>query len=136
MCQQSPSFGSSPTAATSAHHLVTPTSVFFVPIAHKIAVALGASETILWAFSASVFMLLKSIADAWPRCRSRGRKRSRIDSSLGVCWTSSSHFGGLPCAFPLRCSFLQRPCRFPLLRSLRPPPQKQTLCNTTPQLTT
>src|SRR5438876_411716 len=57
MCQQSPSFGRAPTGATSAHHLVTPTSVLFAPIAHKIAVALGASETIRWPCSASFFML-------------------------------------------------------------------------------
>src|SRR5437867_5440719 len=57
MCQQSPSFGRAPTGATSAHHVVTPTSVLFAPIAHKIAVALGASETIRRPCSASFFML-------------------------------------------------------------------------------
>jgi len=45
MCQQSPSFGKVPTGATSEHHFVTPTSVLFAPIPHKIEVALGASET-------------------------------------------------------------------------------------------
>jgi len=45
MCQQSPSVGSLPTGATSAHHLVTPTRNFRAPIAHKMDVALGASET-------------------------------------------------------------------------------------------
>jgi len=57
MCQQSPSFGKSPTGATSTHHLVTPTSVFFAPIAHKIDVALGASETILKDSSALFVMV-------------------------------------------------------------------------------
>jgi hypothetical protein len=46
MCQQSPSFGSLPTGATSEHHFVTPTSERFAPIANNIDVALGASETI------------------------------------------------------------------------------------------
>jgi hypothetical protein len=46
MCQQSPSFGSLPTGATSAHHFVTPTRERFAPIVYKIEVALGASETI------------------------------------------------------------------------------------------
>jgi hypothetical protein len=46
MCQQSPSFGKLPTGATSPHHLVTPTRARFAPMAHKIEVALGASETI------------------------------------------------------------------------------------------
>src|SRR6267378_8344086 len=45
MCQQSPSFGSFPTGATTAHHFVTPTRRFCAPIAHKMDVALGASET-------------------------------------------------------------------------------------------
>ena len=36
MCQQSPSFGSFETGATSAHHFVTPTRDFRAPIAHKI----------------------------------------------------------------------------------------------------
>jgi len=44
MCQQSRSFGKLPTGATSAHHLVTPTSVRFAPIVHRIEVALGASD--------------------------------------------------------------------------------------------
>src|SRR5437899_5584030 len=55
--QQSPSFGrpltptwsGSPiklTGATRGHHFVTPTSHFFAPTAHKIDVALGASDTI------------------------------------------------------------------------------------------
>jgi hypothetical protein len=44
--QQSPNFGKSPTGATSAHHFVTPTKVRFAPMAHKIDVALGASEAI------------------------------------------------------------------------------------------
>jgi hypothetical protein len=47
MCQQSPTFGNPATGATSQHHFVTPTKDFFAPIAHKIAVALGASDTIL-----------------------------------------------------------------------------------------
>src|ERR1700687_6060725 len=45
--QQSPSFGSFPTGATSAHHLLTPTIWRSAPSAHKMDVALGASETIL-----------------------------------------------------------------------------------------
>ena len=45
-CQQSPNFGKSPTGATSAHHFVTPTKARFAPMAHKIDVALGASEAI------------------------------------------------------------------------------------------
>src|SRR5467141_2990913 len=45
MCQQSPSLGSLPTGATSAHHFVTPTSKRCAPIAHKMDVALGARET-------------------------------------------------------------------------------------------
>ncbi len=45
MCQQSPSIGSFETGATSGHHLVTPTRDFRAPIAHKMDVALGASET-------------------------------------------------------------------------------------------
>src|SRR5882724_9843668 len=44
-CQQSPSFGTPLTGATSAHHLVTPTSERLAPIAQRIDVALGASET-------------------------------------------------------------------------------------------
>ena len=46
MCQQSPSCGNPATGATSTHHFVTPTSEDFAPIAHKIDVALGASDTI------------------------------------------------------------------------------------------
>jgi hypothetical protein len=46
MRQQSPSCGNLATGATSAHHFVTPTSEDFAPIAHKIEVALGASDTI------------------------------------------------------------------------------------------
>jgi hypothetical protein len=46
MRQQSPSLGKSKTGATSAHHFVTPTRDLFAPIAHKMEVALGASETI------------------------------------------------------------------------------------------
>src|SRR4051812_9182674 len=45
MCQQSPSWGNLPTGATSAHHLVTPTSDLLAPMEHKMDVALGASET-------------------------------------------------------------------------------------------
>src|SRR5260370_36138499 len=44
--QQSPSFGSFATGATSAHHFVTPTSWLFAPIAQRMDVALGASDTI------------------------------------------------------------------------------------------
>src|SRR5438093_10616250 len=44
MCQQSPSFGKLPTGATSAHHLVPPTTVRFDPTVHRIEVALGASD--------------------------------------------------------------------------------------------
>jgi hypothetical protein len=45
MCQQSPSFGKPLTGATSAHHFVTPTSVFLAPTAQRIEVELGAKET-------------------------------------------------------------------------------------------
>jgi hypothetical protein len=45
MCQQSPSWGKRSTCATALHHFVTPTTAFFAPIAHKIEVALGASDT-------------------------------------------------------------------------------------------
>src|SRR5713101_4174742 len=41
-----PSFGSFATGATSAHHFVTPTSWLFAPIAQRMDVALGASDTI------------------------------------------------------------------------------------------
>jgi hypothetical protein len=44
--QQSPSCGNPATGATSPHHFVTATSEDFAPIAHKIEVALGASDTI------------------------------------------------------------------------------------------
>jgi len=44
--QQSPNFGRFSMGATSAHHLDTPTSDRLAPMAHKIDVALGASETI------------------------------------------------------------------------------------------
>src|SRR6266581_9731448 len=44
--QQSPSFGSFATGATSAHHFVTPTIWLFAPIAQRMDVALGASDTI------------------------------------------------------------------------------------------
>jgi hypothetical protein len=47
MCQQSPTCGNPDTGATSQHHFVTPTNSRRAPIAHKIAVALGASDTIL-----------------------------------------------------------------------------------------
>src|SRR5258708_39734928 len=46
MCQQSPTCGTPATGATSQHHFVTPTSRRRAPIAHKMEVALGASETI------------------------------------------------------------------------------------------
>jgi hypothetical protein len=46
MRQQSPSSGNPATGATSTHHFVTPTSEDLAPIAHKIEVALGASDTI------------------------------------------------------------------------------------------
>jgi len=46
MCQQSPTRGNPATGATSQHHFVTPTNKPRAPIAHKIEVALGASETI------------------------------------------------------------------------------------------
>jgi hypothetical protein len=46
MCQQSPTCGNPVTGATSVHHFVTPTSSGFAPIAHKIEVALGTSDTI------------------------------------------------------------------------------------------
>src|SRR5260370_11289328 len=46
MCQQSPSLGKVPTGATSAHHLVTPTSNPLAPMEHRIDVALGARETL------------------------------------------------------------------------------------------
>jgi hypothetical protein len=45
MCQQSPNFGMLSTDATSAHHFVTPTSDFFAPMAQRIEVTLGASDT-------------------------------------------------------------------------------------------
>jgi hypothetical protein len=45
MCQQSPSFGRPATGATSGHHWVTPTSDFFAPMAQRMDVALGASDT-------------------------------------------------------------------------------------------
>ncbi len=57
MCQQSPSLGKSETGATSAHHFVTPTNTFFAPIAHKMEVALGASETIRRGLCGFFFML-------------------------------------------------------------------------------
>jgi hypothetical protein len=47
MRQQSPTCGNPATAATSQHHFVTPTNSRRAPIAHKIEVALGASDTIL-----------------------------------------------------------------------------------------
>jgi len=56
MCQQSPSFGSLPTDATSAHHLVTPTRARFAPMEYKIEVALGASETIRKCVRRLIFM--------------------------------------------------------------------------------
>jgi hypothetical protein len=46
MCQQSPTCGNPATGATSQHHFVTPTNSRRAPIAHKIEVALGASDTI------------------------------------------------------------------------------------------
>lgn len=46
--QQSPTRGNRPTAATSAHHFETPTTSRRAPMAHRIEVALGASETIRW----------------------------------------------------------------------------------------
>ena len=46
VCQQSPTRGTPATGATSQHHFVTPTSSRRAPIAHKIDVALGASDTI------------------------------------------------------------------------------------------
>jgi hypothetical protein len=57
MCQQSPSFGSFETGATSQHHLVTPTRDFRAPIAHKMDVALGASETMRNDVRREVFMV-------------------------------------------------------------------------------
>src|SRR5262249_16801891 len=44
--QQSPSCGRCFTGATSGHQRVTPTSCFFAPIAHRLDVAFGGSETI------------------------------------------------------------------------------------------
>jgi hypothetical protein len=58
MCQQSPTFGSLPTGATSAHHLVTPTRARLAPMAHKIEVALGASETIRNGARRFTFMMM------------------------------------------------------------------------------
>lgn len=46
--QQSPTRGNRPTGATSAHHFDTPTNSRRVPIAHKMKVTLGASDTIRW----------------------------------------------------------------------------------------
>ena len=57
MCQQSPSCGSPATGATSTHHFVTPTSEDFAPIAHKMDVALGASDTIRSFFRSSFFFI-------------------------------------------------------------------------------
>jgi hypothetical protein len=57
MCQQSPSFGSFETGATSAHHFVTPTRDFRAPIAHKMDVALGARETMRNAARREAFMV-------------------------------------------------------------------------------
>jgi hypothetical protein len=57
MCQESPSIGSFETGATSGHHLVTPTRDFRAPIAHKMDVALGASETMRNAARRGAFMV-------------------------------------------------------------------------------
>jgi hypothetical protein len=67
MCQQSPSFGKSPTGATSAHHFVTPTSDRFAPMAHKMDVALGASETIRSAFFSFPLIVLAREYQRRPR---------------------------------------------------------------------
>src|SRR5258708_16754807 len=65
MCQQSPSFGSLPTGATAAHHLVTRTRARFAPMAHKIEVALGASETMRSGALRFAFMVARMrIADS------------------------------------------------------------------------
>jgi hypothetical protein len=61
--QQSPSFGSPSTGATSPHHFVTPTRAFLAPIAHKIEVALGANDTIRNARCLLLRMLQESIAE-------------------------------------------------------------------------
>ncbi len=58
--QQSPSCGNSATGATSTHHFVTPTSDDLAPIAYKIEVALGASDTILsFPCSARLFITMR-----------------------------------------------------------------------------
>src|SRR4029077_8996828 len=89
MCQQSPSFGSLPTGATSAHHLVTPTSARLAPIAHRIEVVLGASETIR--IGGVRFALIATQENSRPRGAPR-LLRPRIDSSQRVCCTASLIF--------------------------------------------
>src|SRR6267154_587539 len=68
MCQQSPNFGRLPTGATSTHHLVTPTKKRLAPMAHKMEVALGASETMRngdwWLCCASMLHCLPYFSEA------------------------------------------------------------------------
>src|SRR5712691_6586929 len=71
--QQSPRRGSRPTAATSAHHFVTPTSWRRAPSATKIEVALGASETIRWLLWFNRVIVPSS--DKLCRWRARGERR-------------------------------------------------------------
>src|SRR5207245_9072298 len=87
-CQQSPNFGKSPTGATSAHHFVTPTKARLAPMAHKIDVALGASETMRngarrFTFMASGrgYQTAERPTDGWVW----------IDSASRLCCTSFSN---------------------------------------------
>src|SRR6266849_10316765 len=97
MCQQSPSFGSLPTGATSAHHLVTPTRLRFAPMAHKIEVALGASETMRsGALRFALMVTGMRIADSWvPRGLLQRGLTPRHEYVALRCLTP----GGLSCVF-------------------------------------
>src|SRR5690348_876756 len=85
MCQQSPSLGRPSTGATSAHHLVTPTSVVFAPRAHRIEVALGASETMRRSLCSFFSMLLERITNVVPALLAH---QPYVDSASRVWCTS------------------------------------------------
>src|SRR6266404_8318825 len=90
MCQQSPSFGSFPTGATTAHHFVTPTRSFCAPISHKMDVALGASETMRCRVMGFRVLTEPSLAD-WgfesvqPACEKNPRSQRKNHSESTSC---------------------------------------------------
>src|ERR1700723_3442225 len=75
--QQSPTRAKRPTGAMSPHHLLTPTKLRRAPIANKIEVALGASETI-------------RSSNLTPRRPINPRVYSHVEKNTGIAAPSST----------------------------------------------